>query len=279
MNPDIRRREFLLAAAGLALCLTSVPSWAAIGDIQEAINKAGRMRMLSQRMAKLYCQLGMGVLPEKSKKILDASMQLYREHLAELKAFAPTPDVKSSYEDLERIWRQYEPLLAGKPNQTDARKIATVNEEALGIAHLATTQLELQAGSSVGRLINIAGRQRMLSQRLAKFYMFRQWGVATPEMMKQAQIAQREFISALQALNRAPENTIKIRNELELAATQWLFFEQALQQQGVDTQDLSYATDVATTSERILEAMDRTTGLYARLGTEAVKGITKPQRR
>ncbi|MBI5329033.1 MAG: type IV pili methyl-accepting chemotaxis transducer N-terminal domain-containing protein [Betaproteobacteria bacterium] len=254
-------------------------SWGAVSDIQDAINKAGRMRMLSQRMAKAYCQSGLGIVPEKSRKILDASMQLYREHLAELKTYAPTPDVRSTYEELEKVWRQYEQVLSGNPHLANAKKIAGLSEEALSLAHLATTQLELQAGTSVGRLINIAGRQRMLSQRLAKFYMFRQWGISSPEMTQQAQLAQREFISAMQALSRAPENTDKIKSELELAKTQWLFFEQALLQQGGGSQDIAFATDVATTSERILEVMDRTTGLYSKLAAAPETGGNKLRRR
>jgi nitrate/nitrite-specific signal transduction histidine kinase len=275
LKTDPQRRALLALAATLALGLYTPPSFAAIEDIQDAINKAGRMRMLSQRMAKLYCQLGMGILPDRSRKLLDASMRLYQDHLLELKAFSPSADIKHSYEELELVWRRYEQLLKTAPSQGEARKIATVNEEALSLAHLATTQLELHAGTNVGRLINISGRQRMLSQRLAKFYMFQQWGVATPEMAKQAQLAQREFVSAMQALQRASENTDKIKGELGAAANQWIFFEQALQQTG----DLSLANDVATTSERILEVMDRVTGLYAKLGQEAAKGAAPIRKR
>lgn len=266
------RREFVrLGLVGVSLGLLSgLPaSAAAIVDINEAINKAGRMRMLSQRMAKLYCQMGLGVLPDKAKVLLAASMKLYREHLAELKAFAPSADIRATYDELEQVWRQYEKALNAIPSRDNAQKIASVNEDALRIAHLATTQLELHAATSVGRLINISGRQRMLSQRMAKFYMFRQWGITTPDMEKEARLAQREFVSALQALNQAPENSETIKGELELAGTQWLFFEQALRQQASSGQAQVYTEHVATTSERILQVMDRITGLYAGLTAKA----------
>lgn len=272
------RREFVrLGLVGVSLGLLSgLPvSAAAIVDINEAINKAGRMRMLSQRMAKLYCQIGLGVLPDKARELLAASMKLYREHLVELKTFAPSADIRATYEELEQIWRQYEKLLNATPSRENAQRIASVNEDALRIAHLATTQLELHAGTSVGRLINISGRQRMLSQRMAKFYMFRQWGITTPDMEKEARLAQREFVSALQALNQAPENSEKIKGELELAGTQWLFFEQALRQQAAAGQAQTYTEHVATTSERILQVMDRITGLYAGLIAKPAPGAVQ----
>lgn len=241
---------------------------AAIADIGEAINKAGRMRMLSQRMAKAYCQIGLDILTPRSEKILDASRQLFESHLAELTAFSPTTDIRESYGEIEKLWKDYKALLAGKPNLENARRIALINEDVLRMAHLATTQLELHSASSVGRLINIAGRQRMLSQRMAKFYQFRQWGITSASMEMEAQVARREFVSALAALEKAPENNAAVKKELELARVQWLFFEEALNQRDTAGKDkLTYATNVATTSERLLEVMDRTTGLYAQIFT------------
>lgn len=280
----ITRRQFLGSSVILfATFVAPIQSAqaAAITNLNEAINKAGRMRMLSQRMAKSYCQIGQNVLTDKSRRILELSVKLYQEHLEELKAFAPSADIKATYAELETIWQRYRQLLTGTPSLENARLIAQINEDALRVAHLGTTQLELSASSSVGRLINIAGRQRMLSQRMAKFYMFRQWGIGSPNMDTEAQLAKREFLSALDALERAPENTDKIRGELSLARTQWIFFEQSLQRQSVGDKDPSYAANVASTSERILEVMDRVTNLYAQLPASAsvVSSAARPTRR
>ncbi len=271
MGNILGRRAFLGRSLVLgALWLAGLrPALAGIASLNEAINKAGRMRMLSQRMAKVYFQLGQGILPEASRRILDLSMKLYQEHLEDLKAYAPSADIRATYAELEGIWKRYRQVLSGAPGLDGARLVAQINEEALRVAHLGTTQLELQSTSSVGRLVNISGRQRMLSQRLAKFYMMKRWGLGGPSLDSEAQLARREFLSALEALERAPENTAKIAGELELARTQWVFFEQALQQQSAGDRDATYATNVATTSERILEVMDRATNLYAQLGAPA----------
>jgi len=273
------RRQFLLGMTGIgvaALLPAGVAAAAGITDIGDAINKAGRQRMLSQRMAKAYCQIGLGVLPERSQKILSLSQQRFSDQLAELKAYAPTADIKESYADLDKLWQQYNKLLSGKPNLTNAGLIANLNEDVLRTAHLATTQLELHAASNVGRLINVAGRQRMLSQRMAKFYMFRQWGIKSATLDQEAQLARREFISALDALSKAQENDKAIKNELELARMQWLFFDEALKQQDVGGKEMmTYATNVATTSERLLEVMDRITGDYARISAASTTPKSK----
>ncbi|MEO6918381.1 MAG: hypothetical protein ABI171_04950 [Collimonas sp.] len=46
-----------------------------------------------------------------------------------------------------------------------------------------------------------------------------------------------------------------------MAQQQWFFFDTALRQSGDMTSRQQYATNVATTSERILEVMDGVTGL------------------
>jgi nitrate/nitrite-specific signal transduction histidine kinase len=266
--PNIIRREFLVRGAVL-LAASVVPTRpvraAAIVNANESINKAGRLRMLSQRMAKTYCQIGLDILSDNSRRILDLSAKLYQEHLNELKAFAPSLDIKATYTELDAIWQRYRQLLSGTPRLDNARLIAQINEDALRVANLGTTQLELASSASVGRLINISGRQRMLSQRLAKFYMFRQWGISTPGMDTEMQLAKREYVSAMDALEQAPENTDRIRSELSLARTQWMFFEHALQQQSIGDKNPHHTASVASTSERILEMMDSVTNLYAQL--------------
>ena len=229
--------------------------------INSAINKAGRQRMLSQRMAKAYCQMGLGVETERSKRILDQSVALFDKQLVELKVFAPTPEIKETYTKLEQVWFSYKELLAGSdPNLENARKIAQVNEDVLKLAHQGTVQLEKHSGTTAGKLINVSGRQRMLSQRMAKFNMFRAWGITSPQMTQDLDTAMKEFVAAQEFLISAPQDTEQISRELQLAETQWYFYNEALKQTaGSRAEQLK---NVATTSERILQVMDGVTGMY-----------------
>ena len=67
-----------------------------------------------------------------------------------------------------------------------------------------------------------------------------------------------EFKQAMVILAAAPLSTQGIRNELGLGESQWLFFDAALQRKP----DARGLEAVATTSERLLEVMDKLTGLY-----------------
>ena len=111
--------------------------------------------------------------------------------------------------------------------------------------------------------INKAGRQRMLSQRMAKFYQAIAWGVGNDKSPGELEKARKEFAAAHQELAAAPSNTQQIKESLDLVKQQWLFFENALNQKAGPDKRPQIA--VATTSERILEEMETVVGLYEKL--------------
>lgn len=248
---------FLIDALGGA-------AYAQIADVSVAINKAGRQRMLSQRIAKTYFQLGQGIAPEASMRALYSSISQFDRQLVELKNYAPTPEIRETYLKLEKSWIAYKDVLVGAtPNQANGKKVLDLSEDVLALAQQGTQQLEKHAGTAAGRLLSISGRQRMLSQRMAKYYQAAGWNIGGAQSAGEIDKARKEFAAALQELNTAPSNTPALREELALVAQQWFFFENAIDLRV--SGDKLLATNVATTSERILEAMENVASLYEKL--------------
>ena len=257
-------KTLLSALLVISLMLVGNDALAQISDINSAINKAGRQRMLSQRMAKAYFQIGQQIDVDRSKKVLDASIAVFDRQLVELKNYAPTPEIKETYLKLEKTWLNYKDVLLGSaPSPDNGRKVLAVSEEVLALAQQGTQQFEKQSSSAAGHLVNISGRQRMLSQRMAKFYQASAWGIADDKSAANLDKARKDFAEALAELVKSPANTTQIRDGLELVKQQWFFFENALSQKsGADKRP---QLAVATTSERILEEMEGVVGLYEKL--------------
>lgn len=255
---NLCRRTFVAWAASSALMAR-----AQVTDLNDAINKAGRQRMLSQRMAKAYFCLGQQVQVSAATKVLDQSMALFDRQLVELKAFAPTGPVRDTYTQLETEWSAYKALLVGAaPSAANARKLLAQDAKVLALANTGTGQLEQLSGKPVDKLVNVAGRQRMLSQRMAKYYMAIAWNVEVTASAAEVAKARAEFVAALEILRNAPDATAEIKQELTLADAQWVFFDNALK--APPSVGGRGANDVFVTSENLLQVMDKVTGLYAR---------------
>jgi nitrate/nitrite-specific signal transduction histidine kinase len=253
----------LLALLALWLAAAATPALAQIANINDAINKAGSLRYTANRLAKVYFQIGMGVDVERSKRILDSQIAMYDRRVVELKNYSPTPEIKETYLMLEKAWSGYKDLLVGaKPNPEAGRRMIEVSEEVVTIANKATGQLAAHSGTTSGNLVNISGRQRMLSQRIAKYAQAANWGVAPANAQAEIDKSKAEFVQKLGELSAAQINTPQIKDELDLGRQQWMFFDAALAGKG---DKKSNATNIATTSERILEVMDNVTGMYEKL--------------
>ena len=251
----MRRRGFVRCGALLLWpCAAPAQPPATTLPLSQAINRSGKMRALSQRLSKAYVQGSLGVLAERARDIQAASRQLMSSILAELGA-APLAAGRL----LQALEKDCQGLLenAAVPRK-DVLEVARSADVVLESADRLTKAFEAQSQGGNARIVNLAGRQRMLAQRAARAYFLSAAGHDTPAVRAQLAAARSEITQGLTGLQAAPISTPAIRNELELARSQWLFYEAALAKaaspDGLQT--------VATTSERVYEVMDNLTSLY-----------------
>jgi hypothetical protein len=236
-------------------------------DAAAAINTAARQPMLAERITKSFSLVGQKVLESRSRRQMDESVREFEKGLQTLQASAPTPEIRENYQLLEQLFNEYKGITAKPVNLENAKLLAEQNEEVVWIATKGAQLMQQHTKSAGGDLVGTAGEVRTLTQRIAKLYLFRSWGIRSNVIVNDLKKAEEDYRTDMNFLLKAAQNSEQIRSELALAETQWLFLKQAMERLNANKTSATELEHVSKACDNILEVMERVTKLY-----EAVKG-------
>ena len=259
----------------------------------DAVNRAGQLRMLSQRLVKLYVlQLNATPSASSTSPIVPASLAL---HKSALKASVKRVDETLSFLDknlssrtsvlgesgvvdslapllqaLLATWLPLKKTLQGVPQSARVASIDLLAEQLLQEAEHVTLGLEQAGAVAPLHVLNLAGRQRMLSQRFAKQALLAALhpelsGSVDANLLTETQAANRAvtqvaFEQALVTLNGLPLTTPAIRTALDEAAQGW----QAMVAGATDLTEPNGCTKLAHSSESLLDVFEALSTHYER---------------
>ena len=196
----------------------------------DAVNRAGQLRMQSQRFVRGLVLRGMP-RPRPDDHLAETAQRLQAnlDHLASLQLAEP---VAAQLTSTRAAWLALQASAGDEavPRAPSTTAWTTRLEEAerraealLVLADRLTAALEAASGRRNLQVINLCGRQRMLAQRLAKQALLA--GVlpdsAAATQTTAAVLTVREFEAALLALEQAPLANEGIRAALAQARGQW----------------------------------------------------------
>ena len=228
----------------------------------DAVNRAGQLRMLSQRIVKL-CTLGVaGIAPERTATLYADSVAQAEGNLAVLGRTLSHATFGDLLDGVLGPWSALKaasawPLPSGASGVARLAGIDRYAERLLVQAEALTRNLEAAGFTAELRVINVSGRQRMLSQRLAKLAAMRAvLGAKAPAVLPDAARVRADFIEGLAFLDAIPLSTGEIQAVLSAARAAWLAFDRALEggRPGLG--------EVAELSEVLLARFGELTSLY-----------------
>ena len=184
----------------------------------DGVNRAGQLRMLSQRLVKLQAmqllrpgQAPKGALKEAVKRI-DDNLKLLTQNFAQ-------PQLATLIKQAGLTWAELKHTLKKQPPVSDMGLFDGLAEALLVQAEQLTSQLENAGATLPLQVLNLAGRQRMLSQRFAKFALLQALDKKTD--IAAMLDARQSFEKAQHYLNNIPLSTPEIGQQLATAKHAW----------------------------------------------------------
>jgi nitrate/nitrite-specific signal transduction histidine kinase len=270
-------KKLILLALFTVLCFSD--AFSQTMTIGQAVNIAGRQRMLSQRMAKARLYRTMEINQDVCQKELNASITLFDESLKNLLAYAPTSKVKIRFSKVEAIWPEYKATLVNDTSSTAATTILALNTRILTTCDEAVQELVSYAKTlsnggdesaispaAIANNVNVSGRMRMLSQRLTLYY-GAHYTDLDKDAMRNIRIVSNNLQQGVSFLMMSDINTTEIDDALSNAFKDWEIVREKCTKdgcQGFEYKSIDPAL-LFDTMNRFLTKMDKITMMYASL--------------
>ncbi len=230
------------------------------------INLCGRPRVLSQRMAIAWALVGQNITPAKSGvKLRQLEIQIMRT-LDRLSNIGLPDALADRLDAVIDVWPRYRQALFGTaPAMASAPLVLELSEEILEAIDRLAREAATHAAVPAAHYVNVAGRNRMLSQRIGKFFLFREWGACSDAMLQRMGDSWCEFEVNLAELKRSGMSVPELAAQLNEITEQWQKFESILSPNLANAKRSQHALAAIAQGERLLRYVDTTVKLYERL--------------
>ncbi len=225
------------------------------------IDIAGRQRMLSQRIAKDYMYKGKGVATGKASWQLKISIGEFSTSHNKLLSAINDPEIKNLLEFVKMSSEDFNAIVNQPFDMDNAQLALDLSESMLEGSQYVVDSLKSSSKHKESVIIAKAGKQRMLSQRIAKYYIAYQSGIKDDNTVNQMKESVKEFKQNHDFLMKNVTNTSAINQKLNKIDKLWKIVNKFYL--SIEKGGLPFI--VFTTTDDITSKMNEITKLYVEL--------------
>ncbi len=212
----------ILKTVAVSLMFVSSSHAAPGGEkISDIINIAGKQRMLSQRIAKDYLYKGKGIAREKAARELKKSLKEFGNGINILNKDINDEEIKNLILFVKMSMDELQDIVKKPFNLNNAQLLLDLSESMLEGSQYIVENLKKKYHKKSAEVIDRAGQQRMLAQRIAKYYIAYQLGIKDKNTVEQTKEAVKQFNDNNQYMLKYKDNTPAINEELNHVNKLW----------------------------------------------------------
>ena len=222
------------------------------------IDIAGKQRMLSQRIAKDYLYVGKKIATSKADKQLKASLSEFLKIHNELSTLITDAEIKNLLDFVTLSSNELKETANKDFTLDNAQLIVDLTESMLEGNQYIVDSLKKVYKVKESNLLEKAAKQRMLSQRIAKYYIAYQSGIKDENTVNSMKETVKKFSENLDLLLKNKNNTVEINKKLNSINKLWKIvhkFYNNIEKGGLPL-------IVFNTTDNITKKMDEITQLY-----------------
>ena len=258
MKNRILKKITLLFISLLFLSSISFAQKISKANASKLIDIAGKQRMLSQRIAKDYLYIGKNIATSKADKQLKESLSEFFKIHNELIMLISDSEIKNLLDFVTLSSNELKEIANRDFTLDNAHLILDLTESMLEGNQYIVDSLKKSHKIQESDILEKSAKQRMLSQRIAKYYIAYQVGIQDENTVNNMKDTVKEFSKNLKELLAKKDNGSKIDKKLKEIDRLWKIvhkFYNNIEKGGLPL-------IVFNTTDNITKKMDEITKLY-----------------
>jgi len=238
------------------LVITMAVSAVEISSIGQAIDTAGKQRMLSYRILKDYVMLSMESEYKDPKKSMEESLKTFKESEAALVRYVKDTEIQSLFSEVEKNFAVMKMMISNPFKKTEGEEYLRKTIKLKSASHQIVLALQKKSGKKSTEILNKIGGLRAISQKINAIYLLKTMGVTSDFIEKSMKDTMIIFADTLDSLGKAELASAEMQKKLTKMKKIYRFF------QVMNESDNYVPTIVSKKSSKMLKYANELTKLY-----------------